>query len=232
MALVFVQSHRNVQLGYIHGPPVASRFAASVAPAASLSSLSCSRSSPLLARSLPPQSASSGDSSLLGVAPGGPVSSNSIQLHGRPMGPYEPKGGSPAHPPNGLPAAAVRSRRAPTTQSWGEKWLRGNPCHICIGTRLTSATSAPGLGSHLPHLRRDWAHPCHICAGDWAYCCHICAGDWAGLSGRRGRRPQARASRLVPQQPCPPRSRQDIQPWLCSGRGRGGTRHDAPVAGV
>jgi hypothetical protein len=27
------------------------------------------------------------------------------------------------------------------------------------------ATSAPGLGSSLPHLRRDWAHPCHICAG-------------------------------------------------------------------
>ncbi len=26
-------------------------------------------------------------------------------------------------------------------------------------------TSAPRLGSPLPHLRRDWAHPCHICAG-------------------------------------------------------------------
>ena len=25
----------------------------------------------------------------------------------------------------------------------------------------------PGLGSPLPHLRRDWAHPCHICAGTW-----------------------------------------------------------------
>jgi hypothetical protein len=30
--------------------------------------------------------------------------------------------------------------------------------HICAGTGLTSATSAPGLGSLLPHLRRDWAH--------------------------------------------------------------------------
>ncbi len=58
-------------------------------------------------------------------------------------------------------------------------------------------TPAPGLGSPLPHLRRDWAHPCHICAGtgltpatsapglgpplphlrrDWAHPCHICAG--------------------------------------------------------
>jgi hypothetical protein len=42
---------------------------------------------------------------------------------------------------------------------------RGCPCHIRIGTRLTSATSAPGLGSPLPHLHRDWAHPCHIRTG-------------------------------------------------------------------
>ena len=27
------------------------------------------------------------------------------------------------------------------------------------------ATSAPGLGSPVPHLHRDWAHPCHICVG-------------------------------------------------------------------
>ena len=26
-------------------------------------------------------------------------------------------------------------------------------------------TSAPGLRSPLPHLRRDWAHPCRICTG-------------------------------------------------------------------
>ncbi len=28
-------------------------------------------------------------------------------------------------------------------------------CHICAGTGLTPATSAPGLGSPLPELRRD-----------------------------------------------------------------------------
>ena len=28
-----------------------------------------------------------------------------------------------------------------------------------------SATRAPGVGSPLPHLHRDWARPCHICAG-------------------------------------------------------------------
>jgi hypothetical protein len=32
-------------------------------------------------------------------------------------------------------------------------------CHICAGTGLTPPTSAPGLRSALPHLRRDWAHP-------------------------------------------------------------------------
>jgi hypothetical protein len=62
---------------------------------------------------------------------------------------------------------------------------------------LTPPTSSPGLGSPLPHLRRDWAHPDHICAGtgrtpttsapglgsprphlrrDWAHPAHICAG--------------------------------------------------------
>ena len=47
--------------------------------------------------------------------------------------------------------------------------------------------SAPGLGSPLPHLRRDWAHPLpHLHRDrarplphlhrDWARPCHICAG--------------------------------------------------------
>ena len=42
---------------------------------------------------------------------------------------------------------------------------RACPCHICAGTGLTPATSAPGPGSVLPHRRRDRAHPAHICAG-------------------------------------------------------------------
>ncbi len=29
----------------------------------------------------------------------------------------------------------------------------------------TAATSAPGLGSPLPRLRRDWARRCHVCTG-------------------------------------------------------------------
>jgi hypothetical protein len=38
-------------------------------------------------------------------------------------------------------------------------------CHISTGRGRAAATSPPGVGSPLPHLPRDWAHPCHICAG-------------------------------------------------------------------
>ena len=44
----------------------------------------------------------------------------------------------------------------------------GRSCPVVdwpTGTGLTAATSAPGLGSPLPHLHRDWARPCHICTG-------------------------------------------------------------------
>jgi hypothetical protein len=74
----------------------------------------------------------------------------------------------------------------------------------CASDALVDIDGALGLGSSLPHLRRDWAHPCHICAGtglspatsalrlgsalphlhwDWALCtqpCRIRAGT--GLS--------------------------------------------------
>ena len=40
-----------------------------------------------------------------------------------------------------------------------------HPGHICAGTALASATSAPGLGPPRPHLRRDCARLCHISTG-------------------------------------------------------------------
>jgi hypothetical protein len=41
-----------------------------------------------------------------------------------------------------------------------------NPAAISAPGRGSRAgTSAPGRGSPLPHLHRDWAHPCHICTG-------------------------------------------------------------------
>jgi hypothetical protein len=32
-----------------------------------------------------------------------------------------------------------------------------HPRHICTGIGLAAATSAPGLGSPMRHLHRDWA---------------------------------------------------------------------------
>ncbi len=37
--------------------------------------------------------------------------------------------------------------------------------HLCNGTGLDLATSAPELGSRFPFPDRDWAHPCRIYAG-------------------------------------------------------------------
>ena len=51
-----------------------------------------------------------------------------------------------------------------------------HPFHICTGTRLIPATSAPGPGSPPPHLRRDWAHRCHTCSGTKLIPSHICTG--------------------------------------------------------
>ena len=44
-------------------------------------------------------------------------------------------------------------------------------CRIHTGTGRIHGTSALGLGSPLPHLRRDWGSPRHICAGTGAYRC-------------------------------------------------------------
>jgi hypothetical protein len=35
---------------------------------------------------------------------------------------------------------------------------------LCAGTGLNPPTSAPGLGSPRPRLRRDLAHPAHVCS--------------------------------------------------------------------
>jgi hypothetical protein len=41
--------------------------------------------------------------------------------------------------------------------AFGRTLLHGSVrCHICAGTGLTPATSAPGLASPLPHLHCDW----------------------------------------------------------------------------
>ena len=58
-----------------------------------------------------------------------------------------------------------------------------------------AVTSASGLGPPLPHLRRDWARPCHICAGtgrtpvtSFAHSgpCHACTPAPHGLRSPHG----------------------------------------------
>jgi hypothetical protein len=63
---------------------------------------------------------------------------------------------SPQHPSARAGGGALCRRR------WS--WLLRSMapmeyCHICTGTGLAPAPSAPGLGSPLPHPHRDWAHP-------------------------------------------------------------------------
>ena len=62
-----------------------------------------------------------------------------------------------------------------------------NPCHICTGTALAAATSAPGPGSPCLYLHRDQAPPCHILRltlphlhRDQAHPGHICTGTALG----------------------------------------------------
>ena len=77
-----------------------------------------------------------------------------------------------AHPPCAVKARMHAHTLGPSAAR--RDWA--HPCHICTGTRLSPATSAPRLGSPvptsaprlgspLPHLHRDSAFPCHICTG-------------------------------------------------------------------
>jgi hypothetical protein len=65
-------------------------------------------------------------------------------------------------------ASALGLGSAPATSAPGLGWAHPGhicvrtglaPVHICIRTGLTPAASAPGLGSSLRHLQRDWGSP-------------------------------------------------------------------------
>jgi hypothetical protein len=58
----------------------------------------------------------------------------------------------------GVPPSCRRQR----TASDARCMLHG--VHTVHGAPMLR-TSAPGIGSFLPRLRRDWAHSCHVCAG-------------------------------------------------------------------
>jgi hypothetical protein len=73
-----------------------------------------------------------------------------------------------AHPSNILAGTG----HIPATSAGG--WA--HTCHISTGSRLTPATSAPGLGLFVPHLRRDWAHPYPHLPQNLSQPCRICTG--------------------------------------------------------
>ncbi len=60
----------------------------------------------------------------------------------------------------------------------------GAPCCICAGTGRTPATSAPGLGSPLPHLRRNWAQQLPHLRRNWAQQLPHLSGTGLAPAGR------------------------------------------------
>ena len=64
-------------------------------------------------------------------------------------------------------------------------------------TGLARPTSAPGLGPPLPHLRRDWAHPAHLCTGTGLTPPTTAPGQGSPRPPRRERRRPIAALRWV-----------------------------------
>jgi hypothetical protein len=89
---------------------------------------------------------------------------------------------------NGRPAH-ICTGTASTVPHLHREWA--HPTHICAGTGLHCATSAPGLGPPLPHLHRNWAFRAHICKGTGpAPAGQLCAGaDGATRACGAGSRP-------------------------------------------
>jgi hypothetical protein len=48
--------------------------------------------------------------------------------------------------------ARIKHNLRATRPLWSHIWTGAHRCHICTGTALIAATSAPGPGSPLPHL--------------------------------------------------------------------------------
>jgi hypothetical protein len=69
---------------------------------------------------------------------------------------------------DGRSPAALRNSHMPPTSAPGMNGATparsspglGSPCHIRPRNGPNPPTSEAGLGSPLPHLHRDWAHPC------------------------------------------------------------------------
>jgi hypothetical protein len=74
----------------------------------------------------------------------------------------------------------VRGRRGPLGRLVAHAQRRGHARSAVNGEcgLTAAATSAPGLGSLLPHLRRDWAHAGHVSAGAGFTPASICSTPW------------------------------------------------------
>jgi hypothetical protein len=70
----------------------------------------------------------------------------------------------PPPPPHPRPWEETRHYASQVDPSCGAR-DRARRRHIRAGTGLAAATSVPGPGSPLPHLRRECARRCHICTG-------------------------------------------------------------------
>ncbi len=62
-------------------------------------------------------------------------------------------------------APQVLTRRTRHKSLRGDRKRSAVPATSAPGLGLIPVTSAPVLGPLRQNLRRDWAHPCHICAG-------------------------------------------------------------------
>jgi hypothetical protein len=67
--------------------------------------------------------------------------------------------------PTGLIPAPSAHGRGLAPAATSAPGLGSPPAPSAQGRGLAPAASTPGLGSALPRLRRDWAHPYHICTG-------------------------------------------------------------------
>jgi hypothetical protein len=83
--------------------------------------------------------------------------------------------------------------------------------HICVETGRNPATSAPGLALALPHLRRDWAHPCHMRTRAGLT---PATSTWVGLGS-----PQATCTRTGLTSPTSARGLRLAPAHICAGTG-------------
>ena len=96
---------------------------------------------------------------------------------------------------SGLAAGMTSSFSKGSRSCWGERWTSAppprpplhrdwtHPRHICIGTGLTRATSAPGLRSPVCHICVLGSPARLICTGTETHPCHICTALRSDTTG-------------------------------------------------